>query len=109
MILIRSNKEGFRRCGVSHTVDGQQFDDDRFTEEELEIMDNEPRLMVKHLPDLKEPDPDEEAEARKLLLKQTVDQLKAQCDKLKIRYPGNIKKDDLVDLILENTAPAPEA
>lgn len=46
MIKIRSRKDGFRRCGLSHSSQWVEHPDDRFSEEELEILKNEPMLQV---------------------------------------------------------------
>ena len=53
-------------------------------------------------------DPEEEAQARDILEKMTNAKLKADCDEIGIEYPANATKAVLVDLILENTAPALE-
>lgn len=46
MIQIRSQKEGFRRCGVPHPREATLYPDDMFSKEELEILRAEPMLMV---------------------------------------------------------------
>jgi hypothetical protein len=46
MITIKSKQEGFRRCGVAHSVEAKSYPDDRFTEEELLILKSEPMLIV---------------------------------------------------------------
>lgn len=46
MITITSKKEGFRRLGVAHSQTPTTYDDDRFTAEELEILQKEPMLVV---------------------------------------------------------------
>lgn len=46
MITITSKKEGFRRLGVAHSQTPTIYDDDRFTAEELEILQKEPMLIV---------------------------------------------------------------
>lgn len=46
MIRIISKQDGFRRCGVSHPSTAVDHPDDKFTDEELEILDREPMLAV---------------------------------------------------------------
>jgi hypothetical protein len=46
MIKIRSKKAGFRRCGIAHPKEAVQYPDDRFSEEELAILQAEPMLVV---------------------------------------------------------------
>ena len=46
MITITSKKDGFRRLGVAHSQIPTSYDDDRFTAEELEILQKEPMLIV---------------------------------------------------------------
>jgi len=108
MIQIVSKKDGFRRGGVAHPDKPKDYPDDFFKEDQLEAIENEPMLFVTHLPDLPKKDSDEEAKARKVLEGMTNDKLKAECDAMGIKYPGNVTKADLVDLILKSTAPAPE-
>lgn len=46
MIIIRSRKEGFRRCGIAHTQDPVEYADDHFSKEELETLESEEMLIV---------------------------------------------------------------
>jgi len=46
MIIITSKKDGFRRCGIAHPATTTEYPDDRFTEEELEVLRKEPMLVV---------------------------------------------------------------
>jgi len=46
MITIKSRQEGFRRCGVAHSVAVTSYPDDRFSEKEQLILANEPMLHV---------------------------------------------------------------
>lgn len=109
MIIIKSKTEGFRRCGVVHTSDGQEFPDDRFTKDQLKAIENEPMLIVTHLPDPpNNKNKDEEKETRKVLEKKKLDQLKSDCDAMGIEYPADATKAVLVELILKKTAPLAE-
>ena len=45
-IFVKSNKDGFRRCGVAHTREGREFADDVFTEEQIKIMNDDPDIMI---------------------------------------------------------------
>ncbi|HBD18676.1 MAG TPA: hypothetical protein DC063_00245 [Arenimonas sp.] len=46
MITITSQKEGFRRCGVAHSVSPKQYADNRFSKAELAVLKAEPMLKV---------------------------------------------------------------
>ncbi len=54
MIKIRSKKDGFRRCGISHPKEETQYPDDRFSKEELAILKVEPMLVMEIVPDKQE-------------------------------------------------------
>lgn len=53
MIIIRSLREGFRRCGIAHSVEPVEYPDERFTADELEQLLDEPVLSVSVLPNPK--------------------------------------------------------
>lgn len=110
MIQIVSKKDGFRRGGIAHPDSPKTYTDEFFTADQLEEIENEPTLIVTHHPDPpKEKGQDEEKETRKVLEKKKLDQLKADCDSMGIEYPADATKAVLVDLILKNTEPVPEA
>lgn len=46
MIQIKSKRHNFRRCGIAHPADAVDYPDDRFTPEELKILQAEPMLIV---------------------------------------------------------------
>ena len=46
MIKIKSKKAGFRRCGMAHPKEAVQYPDDRFSKEELAVLQAEPMLTV---------------------------------------------------------------
>lgn len=108
MIQIVSKKDGFRRAGIAHPSTPKNYPDDFFSEAQLAEIKAEPMLVISRLPDLPEPDETEIAQAREHLAGLNVDQLKKQCDKLDIKYPAKARRDDLVELIITNTAPAQE-
>lgn len=110
MLKIRAMKDGFRRAGERFSTEGDMFDDGRFTPEQLAELKAEPMLEVQHIEQpLEMGHPAEEANARAVLEAMTNDKLKADCDAMGIAYPANATKAQLVDLILTNTAPVPEA
>lgn len=49
MFRIVSFRDGFRRCGVAHSSAPTDWPDDRFSEEELEILGKDPMLKVGHI------------------------------------------------------------
>jgi len=56
-IVIKSNKDGFYRCGIRHSKAPVTYPDGRFTEEELERFQDEPRLSVTITPEVENDDP----------------------------------------------------
>lgn len=46
MLIITSKQHGFRRCGVAHPAEPTEHPDDAFTPEQIEILRNEPMLVV---------------------------------------------------------------
>jgi len=71
MIRIRSKKNGFRRCGIAHSSEWQEYPDERFNEDEVKTLLAEPMLQVDVFIDLKEhqfeaakaPDPEAAAQS----------------------------------------------
>jgi hypothetical protein len=57
MIRIIARNDGFRRCGVAHSVNPTDWLDERFSADELEILLNEPMLMVEAVADLIDDEP----------------------------------------------------
>lgn len=47
MITITSKKDGFRRCGIAHPAVPVEYQDDRFTDAQLEALQAEPLLVVR--------------------------------------------------------------
>lgn len=46
MIIIKSKKAGFRRCGLSHPAAAVSYPDDQFTAAQLAVLKAEPMLLV---------------------------------------------------------------
>lgn len=49
-IEIISKRDGFRRCGIPHSIAPVVYPDDRWTPEELKRLKEEPMLMVRSVP-----------------------------------------------------------
>jgi len=49
MIRITSKRDGFRRCGVAHPAAPTEYPDDRWSDEELAILEAEPMLVVERI------------------------------------------------------------
>lgn len=101
MIRITSKRHNFRRCGMPHPRQPVDYPDDRFSDEELKILQAEPRLTVEIIDDgeiCRSKDPD----------KLTVPEIKKLLDTLEIEYPAKAAKADLLMLLKENTAEPPE-
>ena len=58
MIRITSKTEGFRRAGISHTREPVDHQDDKFSKEEMALLQAEPMLVVQHVEDSSEGDPE---------------------------------------------------
>lgn len=48
-VRIRARYEGFRRCGVTHHLEPTVHADDRFTDEEMKVLEAEPMLTVERV------------------------------------------------------------
>jgi len=46
MIRITAKKDGFRRCGIAHSISATDYPDNRFSKKELEILGSEPMLVI---------------------------------------------------------------
>jgi hypothetical protein len=46
MLIITSKQHGFRRCGVAHPAEPTEHPDGTFTPEQIEILHQEPMLVV---------------------------------------------------------------
>ena len=46
MIRITAKRDGFRRCGIAHPAAATDYPDKAFSEKHLEILKNEPMLVV---------------------------------------------------------------
>lgn len=55
MLRIVSAQDGFRRCGVAHSVEPKDYPMDRFSDREREIMKNDPMLYVHVVDDEESP------------------------------------------------------
>jgi hypothetical protein len=51
MIRIKSFKAGFRRCGIAHPAEWMEYEDDHFSEDELERLKDEAMLEVEVVAD----------------------------------------------------------
>ncbi len=67
MIIITSKKDGFRRCGVAHPAEPTDFPDGTFTPEQIEILRNEPMLVVQEEDEAEEKFTDKQVPARQLV------------------------------------------
>lgn len=56
-LIIKALRDGFRRAGIAHTKAGTFYPDDRFTEEQLDVLRTEPQLIV--IEGVEEPEQDD--------------------------------------------------
>lgn len=100
MIRISSKREGFRRCGVAHPKEPVEYPDDKFSKEEIAVLEAEPTLTVEYTEDpviAETPAPED----------MTVAALKGLLNKLKVSYDSSAKKAVLIDLVKANTGEPP--
>jgi len=45
-IVIKSKREGFRRCGVAFSKEPTTFKDNKFSKAEMKVLEAEPMLSV---------------------------------------------------------------
>lgn len=96
MIMIKSKNDGFRRCGIAHTKAPVEYQDDKFSKEEITILKADPMLnvvdiddnVIKEVPGLED---------------MTVVRLKALLDKLNVQYDSKAAKTVLIGLVDANT------
>ena len=100
MIRITSKRENFRRCGVAHTKEATEYSDDKFSKEEIAILEAEPMLYVERM--------DDPLIAETPALEDmTVFALKGLLNKLEVPFNGQPTKAVLIDLVKANTAEPP--
>ena len=93
-IIIKSKREGFRRCGIAHHLEEITHPDGRFTPDEITRLQAEPRLTVKLVESSVErivPDQPQEISGDTM----TVAQIKNELDALGVEYPDKAKKAEL--------------
>ncbi|HBB6749306.1 TPA: hypothetical protein JD206_003311 [Citrobacter freundii] len=74
-IQITARRDGFRRLGIAHSANTVTWPDDHFSDGELEILENDPNLIVIRLQDVPETPGGDDA----------VSALTAERDDLKVR------------------------
>lgn len=74
-IQITARRNGFRRLGIAHSANTVTWPDDQFSESELQILENDPNLIVVRLQDVPETSGGDDA----------VSALTAERDGLKVR------------------------
>ena len=92
-IVIRSKKDGFRRCGLAHPAREVAHPDGRFTAEQVEALMAEPMLFVQVVEDRESEKPgssDYEA--------MTVAALKEELTRRGLEIPADARKPDLIRL-----------
>jgi hypothetical protein len=59
MIQISAKQEGFRRCGMAHPSQPTEYPAGHFTEEQIEILKDEPMLTVVEIEEAPKPNANE--------------------------------------------------
>lgn len=96
-IRIRSSQDGFRRGGVAHSKDWKEYPLEKFSDEQLEQIKEEPKLQCEIV---ERDDPDAEPN--------TVAELTDWLKDRNVEVPSGAKKDELVALYQENKDKQPE-
>ena len=124
-IDIKSRRDGFRRCGVAHSATPTWYAETAFSQEQWAQLKAEPMLVITHVPPammadckLDEPVVSEDAEtvpeeaeedqARQIFAATRPAKLKRDLDRMGVEYPKKATKQELVDLLMANTAPVPD-
>jgi len=97
MIRITSKVDGYRRCGVLHPARPTEYPDNRFSAEELAVLQADPLLTVE-----KEPDQVDGAVGHldpEGLREMTVAQLKKLAADMELEVPEKATKKQLIALI----------
>jgi len=106
MIRITSKQHNFRRCRVAHPKGTTEYPDDTFTEEQLKVLEAEPKLTVEVIetgnskPEtrIEEPSSAEAAEGRPEL---TVREIKERLEEMEVEFPPKAKKEELQELLAD--------
>lgn len=79
MIRITSQKNGFRRCGVAHSKEPTEYQDDKFSKKELLLLKEEKKLVVEVVEDkpTKPPKPSAEELVERLAKAESLEALEA--------------------------------
>jgi len=110
MIRITSKQHNFRRCRIAHPKGTTEYPDDKFTEEQIKILQAEPKLTVEIVedgeqiegteeerPDLGEQIEGTEEERPDL----TVRELKKRLEEMGVEFPPKAKKEELQKMLAE--------
>lgn len=60
-VQITARRDGFRRLGISHSANTVTWPDDHFSDSELQVLENDPNLIVVRLQDVPENSDDGDA------------------------------------------------
>jgi len=108
MIRITSKVDGYRRCGVLHPARPTEYEDGRFTEEELAVLQADPLLTVEVEPsgppagNTGHLDPES-------LEGMTAAQLKKLAEDMGLDIPDKAAKKQLIELIAKEPVTAGDA
>lgn len=93
MIRIKSKQNNFRRCGMSHPAEAVEYPDDKFTKEEVAILQAEPMLIVEIVECTKKPFDED-------LSLLTVTQLTEEISKYQpVEMLKGVKKAELIEML----------
>jgi len=110
MIRITSKQHNFRRCRVAHPKGTTEYPDDKFTPEQLKVLEAEPKLTVEIVPDESSPpDAPEDGEQSEEQIEGTeeerpdltVRELKERLEEAGVEFPPKASKKDLQRLLAE--------
>jgi len=110
MIRITSKQHNFRRCRVAHPKGTTEYPDDRFTEEQIKVLQAEPKLTVEIVKNREktevkgeeQADPGEQIEgAEEERPDLTVRELKERLEEMGVELPPKAKKEELQRMLAE--------
>jgi len=110
MIRITSKQHNFRRCRVAHPKGTTEYPDDKFSPEQIKVLEAEPKLTVEIVEDgSSAADPPSEAELlRRMGAPEdgerpdlTVRELKKRLEEMEVEFPPKAKKEELQELLAD--------
>jgi len=114
MLCITSKVDGYRRCGVLHPARRTEYEDDKFTAQELAVLQADPLLTVEAMKAEPIEPPEEPANQvghldREFLESMSVAKLRRLATDMELDLPDKATKKQLVELIAKEPVTVDDA